>query len=200
MTQNTEQNVRTREEIETELQRLFTHGVRGPNAAWQIVHRIFDEVRAYGAEEQRRKDGEIAGYLSPELASVLRRKFPGAAVTLSAHKTHTRYVPVYYGPANVAALEARIASLEEAEQLARADAKASKARVTVLEGALSAAVSALEQVTDGERGGYNARNGKFVSLQMSDGERADIIHSDVTTECEGALETARAALTREGGV
>lgn len=56
MSQNTEQNVRTREEIETELQRLFTHGVRGPNAAWQVVHRIFDEVRAYGAAEQRRKD------------------------------------------------------------------------------------------------------------------------------------------------
>lgn len=59
MTQNTEQNVRSREEIETELQRLLTHGVRGPNAAWQVVHRIFDEVRAYGAEEQHRKIAEL---------------------------------------------------------------------------------------------------------------------------------------------
>ncbi|GBR15368.1 hypothetical protein [Gluconobacter frateurii] len=55
---------------------------------------------------ERAKGAEIARYLSPELASVLRQKFPGAAVTLSAHKTHTRYIPVYYSPANVAALEA----------------------------------------------------------------------------------------------
>jgi len=80
-------------------------------------------------------------------------------------------------PANVAALEARVKELE---------------------GALKEAAYALERVKDGERGGYNARNGKFVSLQMSDGERADIIHSEVTEDCERALEAVRAAI-REGG-
>ncbi|GBR06332.1 hypothetical protein GCM10007207_19980 [Asaia siamensis] len=34
-----------------EMARLFTHGVRGPNAATQVVHRIFDEVRAFGHSE-----------------------------------------------------------------------------------------------------------------------------------------------------
>lgn len=54
--------VRPREEIESELQRLFTHGIRGPNAVWPVVHRIFDEVLAYGAEEQRRKDADATRY------------------------------------------------------------------------------------------------------------------------------------------
>ncbi|MFT8377319.1 MAG: hypothetical protein ABF632_03200 [Gluconobacter japonicus] len=69
-----------------------------------------------------------------------------------------------------------------------------------LESALTEAASALEQVKEGERGGYRSRNGKFVSLQMSDGERADIIQSEATAECEGALAPASAASTREGGV
>lgn len=37
--------MRSREEIETELQRHLTKGVRGPNAAWAIVHKFYDEVR-----------------------------------------------------------------------------------------------------------------------------------------------------------
>jgi len=59
MTQNTEQRARTREEVEIELHRHLTHGVRGPNAAWEVVHRIFDEVRAYGEEDQHRKNAEL---------------------------------------------------------------------------------------------------------------------------------------------
>lgn len=162
---------------------------------------MLKEAEARGAEEQRRKaenaqGGEVVYLRHADYEGWCfcgKDEYDGVKNDDDKHILYTR-------PANVAALEDCITELKEAEQLARADAEASKARVTVLEGVLSAAVSALEQVTDGERGGYNARNGKFVSLQMSDGERADIIHSDVTTECEGALETARAALTREGGV
>jgi len=57
------------------LRRLLTHGVRGPNAAMQVVHRIFDEVRAFGASEeqsvsraeQRRKDEEKRELISANL-------------------------------------------------------------------------------------------------------------------------------------
>lgn len=54
MTQNEQSaTIRTREEIEMEMARLLTHGVRGPNTAMQDVHRLFDEVREFGAAEFR---------------------------------------------------------------------------------------------------------------------------------------------------
>ncbi|RUT25657.1 hypothetical protein C0V97_10320 [Asaia sp. W19] len=89
----------------------------------------------------------------------------------------TKVRPLYLRPANVATLEDRVKELE---------------------GVLKEAAYALERVKDGKRGGYNARNGKFVSLQMSDGERGDIIHSEVTLHCEYALEALRSAI-RAGG-
>ncbi|GAD26440.1 hypothetical protein NBRC3257_1439 [Gluconobacter thailandicus NBRC 3257] len=134
--------MRTREEIETELQRLFTHGVRGPNAAWQIVHRIFDEVRDYGAEEQRRKDVEgqkpVAWLIEDKSKGVPGKAFTeDRAVTCKGDADYfVRFnfsaQPLFAHSANVAALEAEIAELKEAERLARADAEANKARVSVL--------------------------------------------------------------------
>ena len=220
MTQNTEQNVLTRDE------QIADHFRSDRNDAAIIHAEDFEEAlreaEARGAEEQRRKDAE--GSLrpiseakkdrTPILAKIHDDLFPRIRPERADLKPwNGRWVvvshpgiledgfdigwgvaaPVGHGgltddwflgwkpleySANVAALEARVKVLEEA---------------------LTEAASALEQVKDGERGGYRCRNGKFVELQMSDGERADIIHSDVTTECECALNTARAALTREGG-
>jgi len=120
MRQN-EQNVRTRDK---QVAKMFT-ALEPVSNFWRAKDPDGKQLREYleaciitaearGAAEQRRKDAEIAGYLSLELATVLRRKFPGAAVTLSAHKTHTRDIPVYYSPPNVAALEAEIADLKKA--------------------------------------------------------------------------------------
>ncbi|MBS0994727.1 hypothetical protein [Gluconobacter cerinus] len=180
MTQNTEQNVRTREEIETELQRLFTHGIRGPNAAWQVVHRIFDEVRAYGAEEQRRKDGERQEPVVWIKQSELNYNWPSEAGVWRSCQLREFTIPLYTHPANVTALEARIAELTEAEQLARADAEASKARVEKLREALMA-VS--ENTTDDCPGSFDRPYIEKLSWAVVWCRRK-----------------ARAALTREGGV
>lgn len=136
----------------------------------RYARKIFEE----GAEEARRVDAEVQ---EPLHQFFIGGYWVDCTASRYSKVRHCEKRILYARPANVAALEARVKVLKEA---------------------LVIAVSGLEQVKDGERGGYNARNGKFVSLQMSDGERADIIHSDVTTECEGALETARAALTHEG--
>lgn len=165
-----------------------------PEAAMETAKNHITEAEARGAAEQRRKDAEgqepvawryevkrMGYWVSREVGygpRVWEWYWDGKRPDPTDPDCRN-VSPLYERPANVPALEARIAELE---------------------GALKEAASALEQVTDGERGGYRARNGKFVSLQMSDGERADIIHADVTTECEGALETVRAALTREGEV
>ena len=119
------QTFRSREEIETELQKLMVHGLRGPNAAWPVVHRLFDEVRAYGAAEERAKgadEQDPVGYLH-----VLNNGFdPADSVVLSATKDcpwgildecnsakHT-FSPVYDRPASAVALEARVKELEDA--------------------------------------------------------------------------------------
>lgn len=130
-------------------------------------------------DHNRREDAErVSGYVRPGLIEFFHQsqaRFTSASIVPVQDETHTE--PLYTSPANVSAL---------------------KDRVKELEGALKEAAYALERVKDGERGGYNSRNGKFVSLQMSDGERADIIHSEVTEDCERALVTVRAAI-REGG-
>ena len=122
---------RSREEIETELQKLMVHGLRGPNAAWPVVHRLFDEVRAYGAAEERAKgadEQDPVGY-----RHVLNNGVdPGDSVVLSETKDcpwgilnefnsakHT-FSPLYGRPASALALEARVKELEgEREGLVR---------------------------------------------------------------------------------
>lgn len=42
---------RSREEIETELQRILVKGVRGPEAAWAAATRLYDEIRDKAVEE-----------------------------------------------------------------------------------------------------------------------------------------------------
>ncbi|KXV12591.1 FAD-binding protein [Gluconobacter oxydans] len=184
MTDEQNKPVRSREEQISALWDALAEGKSHPNSDIysNAAAAHVDEAEARGAAQQRRKDGEgqepVAWIDASELPE--RGNNMGTSeASLSPRKTHYETTPLYTHPANVAALEGRIAELE---------------------GALKEAAIALEQVKDGERGGYRSRNGKFVSIQMSDGERADIIHSDVTTECERALEIARAALKREGGV
>lgn len=93
------QPIRTQEEIETELHQLLMRGVRESDAAWSIVFRIFDEVKEYGAEEQRWLDTE------------------------GAEPKHV--TPLYTHPTNVSALEERIknlvGSLREIVQMAEGD-------------------------------------------------------------------------------
>lgn len=67
-------------------------------------------------------------------------------------------------------------------------------KITQLAAALQKARDALISVTEGRTEQYQARNGRWMSIQAEDGERCDIIHSDISTECEGALEVVRAAL------
>lgn len=110
--------------------------------------RQIKEAEARGAAEERRKGGEGCErweFEEPEYHD------QGMGCGLEDRGIHDRYQAMEYGwdqavercieripeelytrPANVAALEARIAELTEAEQLARADAEASKARVEKL--------------------------------------------------------------------
>ncbi|GBQ23250.1 hypothetical protein AA103193_2349 [Tanticharoenia sakaeratensis NBRC 103193] len=64
--------------------------------------------------------------------------------------------------------------------------------------ALRVAEAALASVVDGHSSQYRARNGRWVTLQSEDGERCDFIHSDITTECEGALDRVRSAIRARG--
>ena len=88
-------------------------------------------AEARGAEEQRQKDAEgqkPVGFLvtEHETGRVNFLKHPVSPEDMSEYELTAE--AVYTRPVNVTALEARIAELTEAEQLARADAKASKAR------------------------------------------------------------------------
>lgn len=69
-----------------------------------------------------------------------------------------------------------------------------QAEVGQLRAALLKSRDALVRVTDERSTSYQARNGKWVSIQGDDGERCDIIHSDITTDCYAAVEFANAAL------
>ncbi|MFS8367811.1 hypothetical protein ACJRO0_10000 [Acetobacter oryzifermentans] len=66
--------------------------------------------------------------------------------------------------------------------------------IASLRRALEKSLEALVRVTHERSTAYQARNGKWVSIQGEDGERCDIIHSDITTDCEAAIEFANAAL------
>ncbi|WP_336764309.1 hypothetical protein [Asaia sp. VD9] len=76
----------------------------------------FAEAEDRGAAEQRRKDAEgagIAGYIpadTPNFFAISEAKY---ASTAMHRKPFPNDVPVYYRPANVAALEARVKELEE---------------------------------------------------------------------------------------
>ncbi|GBQ85277.1 hypothetical protein AA14337_3030 [Acetobacter malorum DSM 14337] len=52
---------RSREEIETELQRTLVKGVRGPEAAWAAATRLYDEIRDKAVEEHIQAETACAG-------------------------------------------------------------------------------------------------------------------------------------------
>ncbi|WP_051626162.1 hypothetical protein [Kozakia baliensis] len=80
----------------------------------------------------------------------------------------------------------------QAEKVARLEAENERLRE-----ALAEAHAALNEVIEGAQQGYKARNGKWMMIQADDGERCDIIHSDITVQCESALNGARAALASD---
>ncbi|MBS1040980.1 hypothetical protein JK203_08970 [Gluconobacter cerinus] len=223
MTQNTEQNVRTREEQIADLTNLF-----GEEGTFTFVDdrdaatKHILEAEARGAEEQRRKDGE---------GCEMRRE---NALLRTAMSTVASYTRGYAKPTcsvdflssavpeevriRIAALEAEIASLKEAEQLARADAEASKTRVKVLE-AENAALQAWKIGAVPEPVPYSdpirtmsteqlcqrlqVLRARWDELMDSDEEMGGGSPMESMDEEMQSLEneiSRRAALTREGGV
>ncbi|MFT9381112.1 hypothetical protein [Gluconobacter sp. P5B12] len=185
MTQNTEQNVQTRDEqIDAlakaigpeKIYRLLSDEYRAGIDARALQHIL--EAEARGAEEQRRKDAEASDEALDEvmverdnaeefIGKFAERVLGHSVEWSSSYGFGSAFIDV---ADHVDALEAEIASLKEAEQLARADAEASKARVKVLEGICRHVVWTEEEHGLGSRG-----------------------H-------DSAVQVARAALTREGGV
>ncbi|MDE5061297.1 hypothetical protein OZD67_04160 [Wolbachia endosymbiont of Drosophila nikananu] len=122
MTQNTEQNMRTREMIILEISTLL-HASMYPDDARKSAEDLVEEIAFLGAEEQRRKDAEDSRAVHQwrltaddewvnavdlvELDQV-RNGYPGA-------ETRT----LYTRPANVAALEAEIALRDVAAERER---------------------------------------------------------------------------------
>lgn len=149
MTQNAEQNMQTRDaqitsypkdayigqysgktwvpaldEDDLDPDRLVEGPVRYVRC--DIANQQQKEAEARGAEGQE----PVVWIKQPEL----NYDWPIGAGVWRSCQLREFTIPLYARPANVDALEARIAELKEAEQLARADAEASKAWVTVLEG------------------------------------------------------------------
>ncbi|MCI2023636.1 MAG: hypothetical protein LKJ63_03415 [Acetobacter fabarum] len=77
---------------------------------------------------------------------------------------------------------------------AQAQIAALEAEVVRLRGVIVESVDALTRVTEERSTRYQAKNGRWVSIQADDGERCDIIHSDITTDCEAAILSAHKAL------
>ena len=175
MTQNTEQNMRTRKQ---QIEDAYLND--GDFTLFQEFDRDdfeaqLHEAEARGAEEQRRKDGagqeprtcNHCGGTGEEPGAYYLDGSPYSCSVCDGSGV------IYLRPANVAALEAEIASLKEAEQLARADAEASKARVRKLESYLRR----IDYWSHEERG-------------STDEQRVACVRNLIS----------RAALTREGGV
>lgn len=171
ISQSTGQNVRKRAEQDGQVQEMHADMVKAvcgrrsdyPEDVFRAyLKRHILEAEARGAAEQRRKDAEaqeIAGYIpenTPNFFSASEAKYASTALHRNPFPND---VPVYYRPANVAALEAEIAELE------------------------------------GERDRYRKCMTDCVELlgRTKPGTLARIWLQD-------CLDTARAALTREGGV
>lgn len=92
-----------------------------------------EEAEARGAAEQRRKDAEGQEPVAWGDFAFMKKGQPFTAYLKPPHADPKFNLPLYTRPANIVALESRIAELKEAEQHARADAEASKARVKMLE-------------------------------------------------------------------
>ncbi|MFT8366253.1 MAG: hypothetical protein ABF812_09880 [Gluconobacter cerinus] len=199
MTQNTEQNVRTVREQDGQIQEMHADMVKAvcghrsdyPEDVFRAyLKRHIVQAEARGPEEQRRKDGG-------QTTIVFQRYIPGhgwddiderRVAVFKRRGFETRNL--YTRTANVPALEARIAELVEAEQLARADAEASKARVAVLE-------------VDAARFAWVAENtGCFWYGLPGFGPVSGRSYADRMKDLRSAIDKniARAALTREGGV
>lgn len=79
-------------------------------------------------------------------------------------------------------------------QYSQSHIAALEAEVVRLRGVIVESVDALTRVTEERSTQYQAKNGRWVSIQADDGERCDIIHSDITTDCEAAILSAHKAL------
>jgi len=75
------------------------------------------------------------------------------------------------------------------------DPTAGYENIRVTQDALAKAESALSAVDTGVFRIYRTGNNRQKSIEADDGEACDIMHSDITIECRGALKEVRAALS-----
>lgn len=204
MTQNTEQNVRTRVAtwavVAPTGKVISTHddeaeAVKAKQSHWAAVrHCRLTEAEARGAAEQRRKDVEgqqVAGYIpanTPNFFSVSEAKYASTALHRNPFPND---VPVYYRPANVAALEARIAELEGENTTLK------KRVINAAETLLSIETPCME--------GDNFAVTICSYFEDCEGEPCDNGWHEGATKAyeeikDAVLQHFRAALTREGGV
>ena len=155
-----------------------------------FVNQLIKEAEARGAEEQRRKGAEIAGYIpanTPNFFALSEAKHTSTAM----HKEPSPGdVPVYYS-ANVAALEARVKVLE-AENITL------KTRV------INAAENLLSIETPCMKGDNFAVT-ICSHFEDCEGDTCDNGWHEGATKAyeeikDAVLQHFRAALTREGGV
>ncbi|KXU99265.1 hypothetical protein AD929_15850 [Gluconobacter potus] len=121
MTQNTEQNVRTRDEQIGDIANDWIATGMGRNIAYEWASEVVHEAEARGAEEQRRKDAEGQVPIAWLIEDPLKGR-PGCAHLIDRASTNRAYAenmetlnfdvsPLYTHPANVAALVARVKEL-----------------------------------------------------------------------------------------
>ncbi|MCW2264112.1 hypothetical protein M2305_000059 [Gluconobacter cerinus] len=235
MTQNTEQNVRTQGD-QVQWMVRFIRTSRGRETLEWFLREHIRLAEARGAEEQRRKDAATSDEALEEMtverdnAEEFIRKFAERVLGHSVEWSSSYgFGAAFVDVADrVDALEAEIASLKEAEQLARADAEASKAREEVLKEenvSLARKVDLLNSPLSGDH--YETPDALYgvdledslsaVADESSCGDITRVISwrklgpifilnaSDDNVESFSAFpsredaEKARAALTREGG-
>lgn len=219
ISQNTEQNVRTRDEqIDAlakaigpeKIYRLLSDEYRAEINACAKRHILEAEARGAAKEREVARKGHTPFGWADK--TEMRVNMPFACWPKPPSNDPRLTIPLFTRPANVAALEARIAELTEAEQLARADAEASKARVKVLE---------VENNTLKTRVINAAENLLSIETPCMKGDNFAVTICSYFEDCEGetcdngwhegatkayeeikdaVLQHFRAALTREGGV
>lgn len=108
---------RTRDEQLASLMDVVSPHAEYPYAA-RILERHLLEAEVRGAEERGRYSGQPTGWVHPALLADMHigdnRPESERFTVLSRAKIGARDIPLYTRPANVAALEARIAELEGA--------------------------------------------------------------------------------------
>lgn len=98
---------------------------------------------------------------------------------------------------NTQAIELVQAHHKAASNVSDALLAARDAQIARLASLLEKLTAAAETIESNKFSNYRARNGRMIGIESDDGERCDIVHSDLTFELNAAAEEARAALTSD---